>query len=403
MTKLVVLVPTRNRSSLATAAVNSILSGNAPNVAVMLSDNSTSATHVDDLAKFVTARSDPRLTLRRAPMSMSMPAHWNWALDQVLKDSSVSHITVLTDRMMFKTESINALLALVERYPDRIISYDHDRVVDHRDPITVDLNPWSDETLILTARRLLSLSAKCTFPSSLPRILNSIVPRSFLEDNIKAYGSVVGSMSPDYSFCYRALALIDDIVYWDRAPIFHYALGQSNGESVSRGVATEANRDFLSTIEGAVFGAAPCPGIRTVGNAMIHEFCVVGSTSKGSKFPAVDIEMYTQMLRKEIDRMEDRSVATEMAHVLSEWYENVGRPLESQQSAARRGGVLRQTARQMGIGAIALRIRQFFKPSSPTFQQENIKPVFASLEKALEYASSTNGERASPQRLTIYQ
>jgi hypothetical protein len=403
MIKLVILVPTRNRSALAARAVDSILDTDAPNVLAMLSDNSTSATHAYDLAKFVAQRGDPRLQLIRPPESMPMTAHWNWAMSEGTKDARVTHITVLTDRMMFKTGSVDALLRLIERYPDKIISYDHDRVVDHRDPITVDLNPWSDETLVLTAQRLLSLSAMCNFPSSLPRILNSIVPRSFLEGNIKAYGSVVGSMSPDYSFCYRALSLIDSIVYWDRAPIFHYALGQSNGESFSRGVATEASSDFMSSIHGTVFGAAPCPGIRTVGNAMVHEFCVVGRTSYSSKFPPVDIENYVQMLREEIEMMENRTVATDMEHELSEWYEKVGRPLALQQSAARDGGRLRRIARKMRIGSIVLRARQLLTSPSPRIHAESVKPVFTSLESALKYASATNGERMPSHRLTIYQ
>jgi hypothetical protein len=401
--RLVFLVPTRNRSALAQRAVNSILTASAPDVVVMVSDNSTSAAHVADLAKFVAEQRDPRLHLIRPSQPLPMTAHWNWALKEGTKDTSVSHITVLTDRMMFKTGCIDALLALVERYPDKVISYDHDRVVDHRDPITVDLNPWSDETLVLTTERLLALSAKCTFPSSLPRLLNSIVPRSLLEDNIKAYGSVVDSISPDYSFCYRSLALIDSIVYWDRAPIFHYALGQSNGESVSRGVVTEANRDFLSTIQGTIFGAAPSPGIRTVGNAMIHEFCVVASTSNGAKFPPIDIEMYMQMLRKEIEAMENRSAAAVMERALSEWYESVGRTLVLQQAAVRNGGVLRQVARRMRLGRLALRIRRLIASPSPRARKDNVLLTFSSLETALEYASSSNGERVSSQRLTIYQ
>jgi hypothetical protein len=402
MNRLVILVPTRNRPALAQRAVESILEADPPNVVVMLSDNSTGAAHVDSLTRFVAQRGDPRIQLRRPPKAMPMTAHWNWALNEGIRCETVSHITVLTDRMMFKAGSLNTLLRLVERYPEKIITYDHDRVVDHRVPITVELNPWSDETLMLTAKRLLSLSAKCTFPSSLPRLLNSIVPRSFLENNIKAYGSIVGSLCPDYSFCYRALALIDDIVYWDRAPIFHYALGESNGESVSRGVVTEASSDFMSTAPGTLFRAAPCPSVRTVGNAMMHEYCVISGTSSGKEFPPVDIAMYTQMLRKEIDLMENRSVAIEMHRALSEWYTSVGQSQESQQAVARRGGVVRRIARQMRIGVLALRIRRLFTWSWPRIKQDNADPIFASLEEALEYASSTNGERVSPHRLTIY-
>jgi hypothetical protein len=401
--KLLIIVPTRNRAALAINAINSALKSDARNVEIRISDNSTIASEVDQLSDFVAERRDARISWRRPVEPMPMTSHWDWALRSALQEADISHVAVLTDRMMFKTGCLNALLAIVARYSDQIVSYDHDRVVDHHVPISVDLNPWSDEVLALSAKRLLALSAASIFPSALPRLLNCVVPRSILVEMLERYGSVVESISPDYSFCYRALALVEHIRYWDRAPIFHYALGQSNGESAARGVTTATSMDFMSTIQGTLFRCAPCPGIRTLTNGMIHEYCLVQGTTGSAKFPPVDISTYTAMLRQEIAAMENRDAGSEMAKHLSAWYEEVGTLLAAQQAKARRGNVLRRFARSIGVGALLLRVRQKLLPPVVRPRNPLIKPEFASLTSALEYASSSNGERISADRLSIYR
>jgi hypothetical protein len=403
LNKILVLVPTRNRPALAERAVGSVLECPAPSVQVMVSDNSTASTCVEELASFVAQRNDPRLSLIRPPSPLPMATHWDWALREGLRDESISHVVVLTDRMMFKIDGLESLLAIVARNCDKIISYDHDRIVDHCTPITVDLSPWSDDVLLVQSKRLLGLSAISSFPPALPRLLNSVVPRSILEGNVKIFGSIVGSIAPDYSFCYRSLSIVKEIAYWDRAPIFHYALGESNGESVSRGMSTAASTDFMSGIHGTIFAAAPCPGIRTIRNAIMHEYCVVQNGPTGVRLPPVDLEKYVSVLWSEIKVMENRAVARDMQQALAQWCTESDRSFTVGMRCPTKNGLLRRTARRLRIGPSMLRARQKLSAISVWARGRETRRVFATLDTALQYASTMNGERTSSKRLSDYQ
>lgn len=402
MKKVVIIVPTRNRSDLAANAVRSLLQCKGDRFEVVLSDNSTIPPHSDYLTHLVKQEGDSRLSLRRAPRPMSMTQHWDWALKTVLALPSTSHVAVLTDRMLFKTGCLEKLLGIVERHPTDIVSYDHDRIVDHQSPITVELNPWSDELVRLAAARLLKLSSNCVFPSALPRLLNCVAPRFVLDAHIERYGAVVGSDSPDYSFCYRSLAIVEHVVYWDRAPILHYALAASNGESVARGMATAASTDFLAQIPGEAFANAPCPGIRTVRNAMLHEYYVTRCESGSSRFPNVHMNSYVQMLRTEISEMENREAAQEFTFRLDAWIKTVGDAITQQQEEARMGGSFRRALRKTRLGPLLLRARQRVNPARPFVIKQQVPPQFTDATTAREFALVSDGERVPSSRLQTY-
>ena len=397
--RLAVVVPTRNRADLALNAVRSLLKCAERSFEVLLSDNSTLSLHTEQLTHFVECTPDERLLLLRPPTAMSMTRHWDWAVEAALARPLTSHVVVLTDRMMFKHGCLDSLLAIIAQHPEQIVSYDHDRVVDHRTPITVDLAAWSDEVIQLSSERLLALSSRCIFVPALPRLLNSAVPRAVLEDVRNRFGTIVGSSSPDYSFCYRSLALVDNIAYWDRAPIVHYALAQSNGESSARGVQTAASVDFVETIEGTMFASAPCPGVRTVRNAILHEYFVVSEESSSTKFPTIDVDTYASMLHSEIEAMENRELATEMTARLEVWLSSAA----VQKQRLGRGGSLRRLARRWGIGSLLLWVRQ--KVTGATLQQpsqeQRASREFAEANDALDYAMASNGERLPAMRLAF--
>src|SRR6185436_13107980 len=107
----VVVVPTRNRASIAMNAIRSVLDQHVDGVQVMVSDNSTAETDREQLADFCTQLNDPRLRYFRPPQSLSMTDHWEWAIEQALGSYQASHFTYLTDRMMFKTGSVAEVLS----------------------------------------------------------------------------------------------------------------------------------------------------------------------------------------------------------------------------------------------------------------------------------------------------
>jgi hypothetical protein len=394
--QLLVVVPTRNRSDIAINAVRSLLSGAEKSLTIFLSDNSTLPEHTHQLERFVNDCGDQRLLLRRPPRAMSMTHHWDWAMKTALDGPRTTHVVVLTDRMMFKNGSLAALLGVVAQHPEHIVSYAHDRVVDHQEPITVELSPWSGEVIRVSSARLLALSAEGVFPWALPRLLNSVVPRAILEKMHELYGSVVGSISPDYSFCYRSLALVDGIAYWDRAPTVHYALEQSNGHSFSRGVSSAASTDFVSMIPGIIFANAPIPGIRTGGNAILHEYCVARDESRSLKFPAINLHAYAKLIRQDVEQMENREVASEVTAQLESGLMSTGGGDASIRHIVGKDSAIRKMTRRWGIGPRLLRLR---RRVNVAFGRSPARPTFMDAGKALECALSSNGERLPVTRL----
>jgi glycosyl transferase family 2 len=146
-TGTVVIVPTRNRSAIAMNAIRSVLDEPLGNVRVMVSDNSTSETEREALRAFCAERGDARLRYVRPPEPVAMAAHWQWAIEQALSFYPVSHFTYLTDRMMFRTGALAEALKLTALYPDKIISYNMDRIDDHARPIRVVQYPATQKLL----------------------------------------------------------------------------------------------------------------------------------------------------------------------------------------------------------------------------------------------------------------
>jgi hypothetical protein len=391
MNRLLVIIPTRNRATLAANAVNSVLECDAEGLEVLLSDNSTDETQTDQLAALVNGLGDSRIALRRPPQSMTMTNHWNWLLEAACDCGTFTHAVVLTDRMMFKRHALSALLSVVTEYPHLIVSYNHDRVVDHRTPYRSELQPWSDEVLQISSERLLRLSANCTLPQALPRLLNCAVPVAVLEALKQRCGNIVSSISPDHSFCYRALAMVDRIAYWDRAPIIHYALGRSNGESAARGVHTRDHVDFLSKIAGTPFTSAPVPGILTVGNSVLHEYVVAREEMASNKFPPVNERAYIRWITSELEVMENAELVADIKERLAEYEKALSPSSEHASIPPAAPGLLRRVARRLSIGRSVLKARQFLSrslaPSSPA------ELTFASAGDAIEFARTHDGER----------
>src|SRR5690242_4896988 len=133
----VVVIPTRNRAQLAMNAVRSVLDQPVDGFRVLVSDNSTSVEDREALDSFCASLGDSRLRYVRPPEPFAMPAHWEWVIEQALADYDASHFTYLTDRMMFRARALKDVLELAALYPDKVITYNHDRICDDVRPIRV--------------------------------------------------------------------------------------------------------------------------------------------------------------------------------------------------------------------------------------------------------------------------
>ena len=244
---LVVVIPTRNRSQLAQRALESVLSQGAP-VAVFVSDNSTSEEHSATLRAACGQYDSNQVRYARPPSSLIMVKHWQWALEQARREFDGSHITVLTDRMVFARNVLPKLSRIMLRYPTLTISYNHDRIDDDTLPVRLEQVPWTGRVYGLDSAELLRLASQLRLLPVLPRLLNCVTPFATLEALNARYGPPGNSISPDYMFCFRVLGQQQHIGFWDYPALVHYAASQSNGASYARGSDTATMQDFKAHV-----------------------------------------------------------------------------------------------------------------------------------------------------------
>ena len=315
----VVVIPTRNRSVIAKAAIDSVLRQPSGGVRVLVSDNSTDERQRKDLADYCTSLDDSRLAYVRPPSALSMTLHWDWAIRHALQSYDAGHFLYLTDRMMFKPGTLHEVLDRAYAFPDKIISYNHDRIVDDQQPIRIEQHAYTGKLLEVKTLKLSYLYSQSIFHHGFPRMLNCIVPRSVLERIQQRFGNVFSSIAPDFLFCCRALEIEESILYYDRSPIFHYALPQSHGASLTRGEITEANADFTHhlLIENVNRNyATPVPQLITAANAVYHEYLAFKDQTNSDRFFDVDLQKYLNVNAQEISQVLDPGLKRQMMSLL---------------------------------------------------------------------------------------
>lgn len=342
----VVVIPTRNRAAIAMNAIRSVLDQAVDDVQVMVSDNSTSERDREELASFCSTLSDPRLRYLRPPESLSMSAHWEWAIEQALPLYDTSHFIYLTDRMMFKRGALKEILTIAAFYPNKVLSYNHDRIVDHATPIRIEQYPATEKLLEVDTLRFSYLYSQSIFHHGLPRMLNCTVPRTVLDRIRQRFGNVFSSISPDFVFCCRCLDMEESILFYDKSPLFHYALNRSNGASVTRGEMTSDNADFTANlpVDNANRNyATPIPQLITAVNAVFNEYLLYKQQTMSPRFFEVDFQKYLRVNAEEIREVGDPQLRAEMHALLVEHgYQDArnGMPSDPPGSAGRRRRLL---------------------------------------------------------------
>lgn len=315
----VVVIPTRNRADIARSALRSVLDQPGCDVRLLVSDNSTTPAELEELEKHCTQLDDPRLRYVRPPGQLSMPAHWEWAINQALQSYDASHFIYLTDRMMFKPMALKEVLELAAVYPDKVISYNHDRIVDDRQPIRIEQHPETGDLFEVKTLQLSYLYSQSIFLPVLPRMLNCVVPRSVLDRIRRRFGNVFASIAPDFLFCCRCLDMEDSILYYDKSSLFHYALNRSHGASVTRGEMTSANADFIINLPVANSirnYATPIPPLVTAANAITNEYLIYKQQTNSPRFFEVDLQKYLRANAAEINEVTDSELRAQMRGLL---------------------------------------------------------------------------------------
>lgn len=342
---LLIVIPTRNRPDLALRAAHSA-SAEAPQGAhIVVSDNSVDSAAAAQLETDLADADLPNVRLVRSPADLAMAAHWQWVFDEVDSIEGWTHVTILTDRMVYKSCALTKLMGVLERRPSRIVSFNHDGVDDSTRPTRALCAPWTGELVEVQAARLLSLSSRMKIHPALPRMLNCAVPRSHLGDMRARFLEVFGSVAPDLCFAYRTLELVDSIDYLDQSLLIHSALDRSNGASYSRGEATPDQRDFMSKLGGVDMNhGAPVPAFRTTLNTCISEYALARRSSKSQKFPPIDERAYLNAIELEIHCIAEPGLRSEMLDLLWEERRRRGLPPRTGEFIAKLRHPLRTTS-----------------------------------------------------------
>jgi hypothetical protein len=369
-----VVIPTRNRADLTINAIRSVLGYAGNDLRLLVSDNSTNEADLQTLAQFCEDLSDARFTYLRPPRSLAMTEHWQWAMEQALQLSDVSHFIYLTDRSMFKPGELAKVVDLARQHPDQVIAYDWITIFDHLNPIFVEQRGHTGRTLPVSAQRLLDLTSRSLIPNCLPRMMNNCAPRTVIEKIIQKFGNVFASTSPDYNFCYRCLDVVDEILFYDAAAYVSYAIPRSNGVS-AMGLATAATEDFdsqLNLISQSRSFATPEPGFETPVNYALHEYCLVKAESQSSKFPELDLDQYFTRNASEAAVNQNPNLRKEMKTLLKAHGHS--------QPVKRRLVELRNS---LSLRTRAKKLMRFEWPTIP----KQVGP-FATVEEAINYANS---------------
>lgn len=388
--EITVVVPTRNRTVLAKAALRSVLDQRQAGIRVLVSDNSTSTEERTELAAF--CRTLPVASVRyvRPPRPLPMAQHWEWAMETAKTMDSNAHFTVLTDRMLFQPGALRHLLDIVAASPLKVVSYNFDQIEDAQWPIRLHQVQWSGQIFEIRSRHLLSLASRAKFPQATPRLLNCVVPSTVLKTISARFGDVCTSIAPDYSFAYRCLATQESVLYWDRAPMIAYAVDRSNGSSYARGILSEDARDFLGELrDQRINQFAPIPEFRTNTNMILNEYCFVRSKAASENFPEVDLVEYLKASALDISRIDDQELSTSQKELLLQ-YGGRALPSGARDSWARMVRILKRgplpLLHRTALRLVANRATQplwsrlgFRPPASPWF-------TFASPEQAVQWA-----------------
>jgi len=393
----VVVIPTRNRAQLAMNAIRSVLDQPVDDFHILVSDNSTSQRDRDDLESFCASLADSRLRYVRPPEPLPMPAHWQWAIEQALTNYKANHFSYLTDRMMFRNGALKEVLGLTALYPDKVISYNHDRICDDLRPIRFDQYEVTEKLLEVESQRLLQLVSEVILHHGLPRMMNCIVPRRVLAAIHRRFGNVFTSIAPDFNFCFRCLDLEDSILFYDRSPLFHYAQDRSNGASAVRGESTPDVVDFEANlpVDNSIRNyATPIPSLITATNAVLNEYLIYKQETGSSRFADVDLHKYLRANAAEIAEVQNPQLQAEMhALVVEHGYrqDQNGVPDQSRAGWRARLSSVVDKLKRASFSSVVAKLKRVTSGRARSGQFE-----FATLDEAIHYARYVSrGNRTS--------
>lgn len=304
---LTFVIPTRNRAQLALCAATSLLDGSGDEVRVVVSDNSTDERQAAWLERSCTRLATTRLTYLRAP-ELTMPAHWDWALEQALARVDTSHYSIHYDRKVAKPGATRFLLEAIGRQPAHVVTYLIDQVNEQSPCWVLWQTPWTGGLYEIETARVLEMVSGgkiAAMGQSFPILSNCAVPRQVLERIRDRFGDLCDSTGPDAAFAFRFCAVESSYMHLDRSLSVIYAMPRSAGAGYLSGKPTDFQDYVRSWGDRPWLDAVPLAGLNLGWNLLFHEYELARRAVAGHGFPPLSKEGYLQGLADGLPMVED--------------------------------------------------------------------------------------------------
>jgi glycosyltransferase involved in cell wall biosynthesis len=239
-----VVIPTRNRAHLLRDAIQSVLGQDFDDYELIVSDNCSR----DDTAEVVREVGGERARYVRPPGSLSMPDHWEFALEQ----ARGRYVTYLCDDDAWAPGALSRAAGLLETTDTKLVVM-HSGIYhspDWGDPAlrnVVTFSPFTGEVRENESDAVIRwLYGSCRLVMEAPRMLNSFCHRETMLEVRREAGRIF-MLCPDYSFAVMMLTGVPSWLYIDEplhlVGFFPESIGSS--QVFNRGeAAQEFEREF---------------------------------------------------------------------------------------------------------------------------------------------------------------
>lgn len=270
MPRFTIVVPTRNRPGELVLTLETLRQLRNADVSILVSDNSDDAMAEQNRRNVEAALAGTASTYVRAPRSMNMVDHWNFAVGHADGD----FVGIVSDRLTLVPAAIEIVDRVIREtgaecicWAATIFDTGNSQVhKPHGTRIVAD---------ILSSQEILQRFAASEMVWVSPRFLNSFCSRRVLEAIKERHGEYFGGISPDFSFSFRLLSTIEEYVYIDAPLLIDHTQHCSNGMAVTNNRDNAHSRDFLARMHAEqkaqlAFGPMPWEG-RLLPNVVLRE------------------------------------------------------------------------------------------------------------------------------------
>ena len=225
-----ILLPAKGRPDLVRDALLSLLEQSYHSFEIILSNNGADKAVREAVADKL---SDPRIQYLEQADVLPMPQHW----EQISLLARGRYLMVVPDRSVLKQGALARVADLHDNGGDKaaIVTWSWDLYFNESNILLpfagteVDPQVLDSENLALD-----SLRVQASYPSALPRGLNSSVARYLVDEIRSRNGTAFSSINPDFSFAYDCLMCCPQVTYLNNALMISQGLSVSNGGNAYR-------------------------------------------------------------------------------------------------------------------------------------------------------------------------